>query len=149
MVLGDVIAAGSLLLAILIAGVSLYRYLRRGPKLSVEVIPPRHNRKNKKDTDRKITVAVTNQGDQPANIWKLRLRTVDSRFGFDRKVVNEAIFDDSTPWNPFAKVEPFETKTYDLHFFDGWTKTVTPSLKIEVAVFIRANKKPAISRIWG
>lgn len=146
---GDFFAAGGLLLAISSACVAFYRYIRRGPKLAVEIIPPRKNCKNKKDSDRIITVAVTNQGDQPANIYKLQIRTLDSRFLSGRKVVNEAVFDDSTPWKPSAKLDPFDSKTYDLQFFSGWNKDHAPALQIEVAVFIRANPKPAISRIWG
>ncbi len=145
----DVIAAASLLLAVIIASVGLYRYFRSGPVLQIEIIPPRKNRRNEKDSDRIITVAVTKRGNRPANIWRLQLRTVESRFVFSKSVLNEAIFDDATPWKPTAKVEPHDSKTYDLQFFGGWTKVSAPSEKIEVAVFVRGREKPFVAYSWG
>lgn len=145
----DIIAAASLLLAVTIASVGLYRYFRSGPVLQIEIIPPRKNRRNKKDSDRIITVAVTNKGNRPANIWRLQLRTLESRFVFSKSVLNEAIFDDATPWKPTAKVEPHDSKTFDLQFFSGWTKVSAPPEKIEVAVFIRGREKPFVAYSWG
>lgn len=146
---GDIIAAASLLTTIAIAAVSIYRYFRSGPVLQIEIIPPRKNRRNKKDSDRIITVAVTNKGNRPANIWRLQLRTLESRFVFSKSVLNEAIFDDATPWKPTAKVEPHDSKTYDLQFFSGWTKVSGPPEKIEVAVFVRGREKPFVAYSWG
>jgi hypothetical protein len=41
----------------------LFIYLRRGPKVSIEIIPPHRNRKNRAPTDRRITVSVSNHCD--------------------------------------------------------------------------------------
>ncbi|NTE81638.1 hypothetical protein G6M12_08730 [Agrobacterium tumefaciens] len=146
---GDVIAAASLLITVMVAAVGLYRHFRSGPALVIEIISPRQNRQNKRDTDRLITVAVTNKGNIPVNIWRLQLRTLESRFIFSKTIRNEAIFDDATPWRPTAKVEPHDSKTYNLQFFDGWTKISAPPEKIEVAVFVRGREKPFVAYSWG
>lgn len=146
---GDIIAAASLLFTIIVAAVGVYRHFRNGPALVIEITSPRQNRQNKRDTDRIITVAVTNKGNIPVNIWRLQLKTFESRFMFFKTVRNEAIFDDATPWKPTAKVEPHDSKTYNLQFFDGWTKVNSPAETIEVAVFIRGREKPFVAHSRG
>ncbi|MEH6690270.1 MAG: hypothetical protein V7774_03685 [Pseudorhizobium pelagicum] len=125
----------------------LWSYLRSGPKVSIEIIPPNRNRKNKAPTDRTITVSVSNHGSAPALISKLRLRTIKLRNFFWRETTNEALFDDSTPWSPSITLMPGDAKTYDLKFFEGWTQSGKPPEKIEVAVFLRGIKKPAVASV--
>lgn len=136
---------GTVVAVLLFVG-GLWRYPRRGHRLSIEIIPPRNNRKNRAVTDRTITVSVSNHGDEPA-LSKLRLRTLKSRMVVRFDVTNEALFDDSTPWSPSIKLLPGDAKTYDLKFFEGWTQGGNPRERIEVAVFLRGVKKPVVASV--
>jgi hypothetical protein len=120
---------GTVIAAVLLVG-GIWNYLRRGPKLSVEIIPLRQNRKNRAPTDRTITLSVSNHGNEPALISKLRLRTLKRRNLVRRDVTNEALFDDSTPWSPSFRLLPGAAKAYDLKFFEGWTLTENPTDRI-------------------
>lgn len=135
---------GTVIAALVFTG-GLWSYLRHGPKLSIEITPPSQNRKNRTPTDRTITVSVSNHGNEPALISKLRLRTLKSRNLVRRDVTNEALFDDTTPWSPSFKLQPGDAKSYDLKFFSGWTQTESPPERIEVAVFLRGTKKPVVA----
>ncbi len=101
---------GTVIAVLLFVG-GLWSYLRRGPKLSIEIIPPSQNRKNRTLTDRTITVSVSNHGNEPALISKLRLRALKPRNMVRRDVTNEALFDDTTPWTPSFKLMPGDAKT--------------------------------------
>lgn len=137
---------GTIVAVLLFVG-GVWRYLRRGPKLSIEIISPRNNRKNRAATDRIITVSVSNHGDEPALVSKLRLRTLKPRMLLRRDVTNEALFDDSTPWSPSFKLLSGDVKSYDLNFFEGWTKSGNPAERVEVAVFLRGVKKPVVASV--
>jgi hypothetical protein len=138
---------GTIVAVLTFAG-ALWSYIRRGHKLSIEIIWPRDNRHNRKPTDRIITVSVSNHGSEAALISKLRLRTIKSRMVVARTVTNEALFDDTTPWQPAYKLLPGDVQTYNLQFFEGWTKADNPTEGVEIAVFIRGSTKPRIASFW-
>lgn len=141
-------SVGAFVLGIAGAAVTVWRFTRSGYRLAIEIIPPRQNRNNRKPTDRGITITVSNHGNEPALVAKLRLRTVKSNFVGQKKITKEAVFDDSTPWKPAHTLAPGSAKTYDLNFFDNWTKAGNPAEKIEVAVFLRGTRKPFVHSIW-
>ncbi|MBM3089267.1 hypothetical protein GFB56_00335 [Ensifer sp. T173] len=138
MSLSDIASLWTALLATAGTLAGVWFYFRRGPRLTIEVVNPLDNRKSKKATDRLISIAVTNDGDVAANIYKLRLSTKKKSGTFRWTTVNQAVFDDATPWKPEHHLEPAKCKVYDLQFFTDWQ----PGERIEVEVHLRGVKAP-------
>ncbi|KAB2654961.1 hypothetical protein F9K94_22115 [Brucella tritici] len=127
-----------------IAGV--WVYFRKGPVLVVKIIPPTRNRKNKSSSDRIITIEITNKGEIPATISRIDVQTTVRKAFFRRGVLQEAIFDDSTPWRPDYFLEPAASKVYDLKFFNDWDPDTQ---RIDVFVYLRGRNAPISTHARG
>ncbi|MFK0682929.1 hypothetical protein SD208_01255 [Ochrobactrum sp. BD67] len=124
----------------------LWVYFRKGPVLAVKIIPPTLNRKNKSSSDRIITIEITNTGETPATISRIDVQTTVRNAFFRRAVLQQAIFDDSTPWRPDYFLEPAASKVYDLKFFKDWD---SDKQRIDVLVYLRGRNAPVSAHTHG
>ena len=103
--LQDWVALYAALLSTVLALAGLYRWLRRGPRLSVTVFHPLHA--GYRTSEKTFLSVISNIGSSSAVVERVHVEFLTSKWFWAEKV-GEAVFDESTRWKPAVKLVPVE-----------------------------------------
>ena len=132
--LTDFVAAWGAVISTTLAAKEIWIFLNHGPKLKLTV------QGSKKDP-RRITLIVTNTGDQPCTTLAVEVRHLRRRFGFSR-TIETARFDSSTPFSPIRALEPGGVVEWPLNLFNAFKEADGSKHLIQLSVFHDRSRGP-------